>query len=97
MCGCDVAGEGEERAASSSVADVIWLCEGERRMGQDKRANDFEDVLARVDACDDPRQGLIVVEETVTKLSADGRQVPENLIRLWRALQRDLVAQSQGR
>ena len=57
----------------------------------------FEAIFAEVEACDDPREGLIVIEATITKLSADGSQIPEALVNLRRALQSDLAAQSQGR
>ena len=66
-------------------------------MRHHQQPSGFEAVFEKVEACDDPREGLVVVEEAITSLSADGRQVPEDLVRLRKALQTDLAAQSQGR
>ena len=65
------------------------------------RQNDFlfkiDDVLAGLDAGDDPRVAIARLNKEIVAYQSAGRDVPAGLMRLSKMLANECAAQSQGR
>ncbi len=63
--------------------------------------NDFlfeiDDVIAGLDAGDDPRVAIAQLNKQIVAYQSAGRDVPAGLMRLSKMLANECVAQSQGR
>ena len=59
--------------------------------------SDVHALVEDVTSCEDPRRGLAMLEEEITRCTVAGEPVPEDLVRLRRALMCEVTAESQGR
>lgn len=72
-------------------------------MGNSTKANkadfliDIEEVMAGIDAGDDPRVAIARLNKEIVAYQSAGRDVPAKLMRLSRMLANECAAQSQGR
>ena len=51
---------------------------------------------AAIDQIDDPRAGFALVKQRINELRNEGKQVPDELVRLERNLQSECISQSRG-
>lgn len=66
-------------------------------MGRSKEGQDEIAVLIdQIEEHDDPRESFALVQEKMARYRARGDEVPEELLRVHKALQRDLIAESRG-
>ncbi|MEM1371042.1 MAG: hypothetical protein AAGG72_02315 [Pseudomonadota bacterium] len=58
---------------------------------------ELENLTGQLEACDDPRQGYALVNETIERHQQAGETVPSELHQLRRAIEVECTQMSQGR
>lgn len=62
-----------------------------------KGADEIAVLLSQIEEQDDPREGFALVQQRMARYRDAGDEVPEELVRVHRALQTELILESQGR
>lgn len=65
-------------------------------MTEDVQA-ELKELNGQIDELDDPRECYALVHETIRKHEAAGEQVPDDLLRLEKAMEVECLCESQGR
>ena len=58
--------------------------------------NEIAALNAEIDRTDDPRSGVALVQARIRELQSAGRDIPDDIRRIERALKADCISQSRG-